>query len=147
MNNLISPQARTLMSEGRMHHYRFKVVGHGDLPQEGYSNEWWTAILKSQESIPPEARPAIEIVRKTGVPIKGVYIRHEAPRLLPAPKVAPKPIHIPQTRELPVKRFLGLYMGFLTIFALSILIDPVVCVVTQDGTHVEVAKWFDYIFQ
>ena len=124
---------------------RFKVVGYGDLPEEGYRDEWWTEILKTESTIPPEGLPAINVLKKAGIPIKGMYLMHEAPKLLPAPTPEKKelPDIMPAVRGiLAIAAFAGAILGILFVAALRI--DPVLVCVLSDGTHLECAKWYDF---
>ena len=147
MNNLLSPQARLAMSEGRMHHMRFNVVGQGDLPEENYRDGWWTEILKSDSIIPSEGLPAVKVLKDAGIPIRGMYLQHEAPRLL----MTPKPLEKIKT-EFPTQTVVGAVLGLLVIvgtvlawIVVAVLqADPKLIVVLDDGTHLEVATWYDF---
>jgi hypothetical protein len=129
---------------------RFRVVGYGDLPEEKYKDGWWTEILKSDSIIPPVALPAVKVLKDAKIPITGMYLRHEAPKLL----MAPKPLEKPKT-EFPTKTVVGAVgavLGLLAIagtilvwmFILVAQADPQLIVVLPDGTHLEVATWLDF---
>src|SRR6266480_1202895 len=64
-----------------------RVVGQVDVPLEPfYLDEWWYSLLSAESTIPAEGVRRIEALKKGGVPVECLMIRHETPRLLTAPK-------------------------------------------------------------
>ena len=86
---------------------------------------------------------------KSGVRIKGFVIAHEAPRLLTAP--APKKNDfknnqtgaiVPDTSEFFGTLIQGL-LFFITLIFQAALLDPALIVVLEDGTWLEVMRWYE----
>src|SRR5687768_9009689 len=75
------------LSVARKNGMTMRVVGQGDVPLEPfYLDEWWYSLISAESTIPAEGVRRIETLLKGGVPIECLMIRHEAPRLLTAPK-------------------------------------------------------------
>lgn len=131
-----------------------QVVGQGDVPLEPfYLDEWWYSLVTEESTIPSEGVRRIEALVKGGVPIQSLMIRHEAPRLLTAPKdenVAEKkepeadvhfdPVPLLETIVGVLGAILAVF-GF--IFIMAIRLDPAVIAVLPDGTWIEVVTWYD----
>lgn len=138
---LITNQARKSILIGRQNHWRFKVVGSGDLPEvPTYKENWWF----EPTTTPDMGRERIEALRASGVQIKGILIAHEAPKLLPAPKAEPKPEPKQDFKISPiVSQITEFLLAFLLLFVQVILIDPALIVVLDDGTWLEVMTWYE----
>lgn len=97
MKNVIySPYAAKAIAEGRKRHMRFRVRGQGEIPLDPfYEDEWWYEILKSETIIPLNVKGRVDVLKEAGIPIKGLVIAHEAPRLLKAPQVEKEPFEEP----------------------------------------------------
>ena len=90
---------------------------------------------------------------KGGVSIDGLMIRHEAPRLLTAPKEEKrvekeKPDAIPTFNAFPVlAAILGVLGAVLAVFGYifitAVQLDPAIIAVLPDGTWLEVLTWYD----
>ena len=134
-----------------------RVVGQGDVPLEPfYLDEWWYSLVSAESTIPAEAVRRIDALVKGGVRIECLMIRHEAPRLLTAPKEEKqekkeKPVSIPTSNALPVLKavvavvgaFLAVF-GYVVITLLSALpLDPAIVAVLPDGTWIEVVSWYE----
>src|SRR5215208_6570966 len=82
-----SRYATEALTVARNNGMTMKVVGQGDVPLEPfYLDEWWYSLVTPESTIPAEGVRRIEALIKGGVPIEWLMIRHEAPRLLTAPK-------------------------------------------------------------
>ena len=145
---IISQQARQAILAGRRIHQRFKVVGHGDLPEEPfYKDEWWFETI---QTMPDKGKACLEELQRAKVHIKGMVIAHEAPRLLTAPKATPKKedFEVPANPILPaVEVVASVFVTILlVVFGLAfraVLLDPALIVVLEDGTWLEVMTWYE----
>ncbi|MBL8049618.1 MAG: hypothetical protein JNM46_00210 [Anaerolineales bacterium] len=143
---IISYEARRAIQVGYKNHWRFRVVGQGEVPvQPFYKDEW----VFEPVNVPQVAQDRIETLKRFGFSFKGFVIAHEAPRLLPAP--APKKQDFKNNQTvgiLPdVEALLGnLLKGllfFLTFIFQVALLDPALIVVLEDGTWLEVMTWYE----
>ena len=131
-----------------------RVVGQGDVPLEPfYLDEWWYSRVSAESTIPAEGVRRIDALVKGGVPIECLMIRHEAPRLLTAPKEEKKPekskaVTNPSFSVLPllgvILAVLGaIVMVFGYVFITAIQLDPAIIAVLPDGTWLEVLTWYE----
>ena len=136
-----------------------KVVGQGDVPLEPfYGDEWWFEPVTPESTIPPEGLRRLDALIKGGVPIKGLVIAHEAPRLLSAPPKAPetdlqgrkkaKTGEALQIDWLGVLGVLGavltsIFLVFGYVFTTAISLDPALIVVLEDDTWLEAMTWYE----
>src|SRR5688500_7783842 len=103
-----SRYATEALSVARSKGMTMRVVGQGDVPLEPfYPDEWWYSRLTAESTIPAEGVRRLEALVKGGVSIDCLMIRHEAPRLLTAPKEEKrvekeKPDAIPTFNTFPV---------------------------------------------
>lgn len=131
-----------------------KVVGWGVPPLESYyQNGWKLEILKPQEesTIPSEVKTRLKLLRDGGVGFSQVLIAHELPKPIKRLEI-PKEVIQAASDILPV---LGAILGGLVsllglgvmvvgrVLLFLIALDPVVIVVLDDGTWLEIAKWYD----
>ncbi len=140
-NNLISPLQRLAMMEGERKHMIFKPV-----TLENYRRDW---VYEQVNSIPTQAKRPLEILQRANFEIKAVYVAHEAPKNLPAPKEEPK-AEVRQDIEIgPIVSGLAQVAMVLTglvgilfyvLFQL-VLLDPAVIVELSDGSLLEVTNW------
>ena len=153
MNTIISPEAKRAIDLAYKEHWRFRVIGQGEIPQEpSYKDQWWFQPITE----PEKGRDRIAALRRAGVPIKGLVIAHEAPRLLSAPKEpdfktsSSIPASNKTTSDLvntaAGELAGGLAVGLVLVLSLvfeAILIDPALIVVLEDGTWLEVLTWYE----
>jgi len=151
MSTLIvrSEQAAKLVTLGRKHHHRYKVLDkQGVITEPLYENEWlYVPLAMETRYIPHEAIVRLEQAEKSGIPIAGTVVGHEAPRLL----TAPRKIHIDFNAKPLLAFATTLLAGFfaaarvvLAVFGLlfvTILQDPCLIVILSDGTWVSLCEW------
>jgi hypothetical protein len=143
MEQLLSPSALRALKVGQDNHWRFRIVGQGDVPREPvYRDEWW---FKALREVPESAVGRLLALRRAGLKFKGVVIAHEAPRQLTAP-VEPKE-DFKNTNILPALQDAGAVLGQIFLFMGSLMVaamvDPALIVVLDDGTWVEVMTWYE----
>jgi len=146
MNTLISYEARKAVQVGYKNHWRFRVVGQGEVPKESfYRDEWVYEPIKA----PQVAQDRIQTLKQSGIRFKGFVIAHEAPRLLSAPapkkqdfKNNPTKEILPDVEALFGNLINGLLFFFTLIFQVALL-DPALIVVLEDGTWLEVMTWYE----
>ena len=130
-----------------------RVVGQGDVPLEPfYLDEWWYSLLSAESTIPAEGVRRIDVLVKGGVPIECLMIRHEAPRLLTAPKEEKRGAKEKTATDVSFDPFplLKVILGVLGavvavfgyIFVMTIHLDPAIIAVLPDGTWLEVVTWY-----
>jgi hypothetical protein len=131
-----------------------RVVGQGDVPLEPfYLDEWWYSRVSAESTIPAEGVRRIEALVQGGVPIKSLMIRHEAPRLLTAPKEEKQgqkeKLNANVTFDvLPLLEAIVAILGvvlavFGFLFVMAIRLDPAIIAVLPDGTWLEVMTWYE----
>jgi hypothetical protein len=143
---LVSQEAYRAVRIGYENHWRFRVVGHGDVPQESFYRDEW--VFEPVDA-PQMAQDRLDALQRSGIRFKGFVIAHEAPRLLAAP--APKKHDfknnqtgaiLPDNSEL----FAGMVQGVLFLISLifqAALLDPALIVILEDGTWLEVMTWYE----
>jgi hypothetical protein len=149
MNTIISSEAKRAIDLAYKEHWRFRVVGHGELPKEpSYKDQWW--FIPTAD--PEHGKDRIDVLRRAGVRFKGIVVAHEAPRMLVAPKepdfkINPSP-SIPATNKSTGDLASGLAMGLVLLISVvfqALLLDPALIVVLEDGTWLEVTTWYEPI--
>ena len=149
-----SRYATEALSIARENGMTMRVIGQGDVPLEPfYMDEWWYSLVSAESTIPAEGLRRIEALVKGGVPIESLMIRHEAPRLLTAPKEQKQekkeePVSLSSFDLLPVLKAITAVLGavlavFGYIFITTIQLDPALIAVLPDGTWVEVVTWYE----
>jgi hypothetical protein len=149
-----SRYATEALSVARSNGMTMRVVGQGDVPLEPfYLDEWWYSRLTAESTIPAEGVRRIQALVKEGVPIDCLMIRHEAPRLLTAPKEEKQAVKEKDDADvtfsaLPVlQAILGVLGAVLAVFGfifiMAIRLDPAILVVLPDGTWLEVVTWYE----
>src|SRR5258706_11827445 len=150
--NTITKYARNAQDVLRKTGRSSRVVGYGNPPlkpyyQDGYRLE----ILESESTTPSEVKERVNILRKSGVRFSHVLIAHEQPKPLKKFEI-PKEVIDAARNILPV---LGAVLWALAsvvgavlivmgrIFLFCLTLDPVVIVVLDDGTWLEIAKWYN----
>jgi hypothetical protein len=144
----ISDDAKYALAVGRENHYWFRVLGTmGVIPQPVYKDEWWYLPYEPDINIPEKALKRAEIL-KSEIPIKQMIVAHEAPLLLCAP--APKKKELPEIGSVVGIAFKTAGVVLLAMFSLvglfftsAVAVDPALIVVLEDGTWVEVMRWYE----
>jgi hypothetical protein len=140
MKQIITQEARRAVMIGRKNHYRFQVIEKG--------REW---VYEETDS-PQVGLDRIKVLKEAEVPIKRYWIGHEAPRLLPAPKAEPKPQPKPAPDRdfkntpqiLPDSNVIADFLiMFFAMFFRILLLDPALIVELEDGSLIEVMRWYD----
>lgn len=142
MNSLISPDAKVVLQALRRNHLRGTMVETVD------RNGW---ITERVTQAPVKAAEAFETVMMTNVAIRAIYVIHEAPKVLCAPKVEPKPK--PKKSDFKTESILpglGTFLGVLALiaqglagmFVAAIFVDPALIVELEDGSIIEVLRWY-----
>lgn len=149
----VSETAKQTIQVGRAHRWWWRVAELREYPLAPRYRDGWWFVPSDPASLPGFARQRVEAIRNAGIPIQGVVVAHEAPRLLPAPKnprtpkpVVPRPILRKALAAAAALSVLLLYAtGLSLVFGLTLLLDPVVYVVLNDGngrsTWIEVVRW------
>jgi len=130
-----------------------RVVGYGDLPEFHYQDGWRLQVLKSDEesTIPTEVKTRLSLLQKNGVWFSHILIAHELPKPVKRLDI-PKEVIQVASDALPVLgsilgalvSLLGLLvMGVGRVLLFLMTVDPVVIVVLEDKTWLEVAAWYD----
>jgi len=138
-------------------HWGFRLKDGGEMIQNPeYREGWWYLPVKGDEEIiPAKAKERIEALKRADIPIEGLVLGHEAPKLLSAPtkEIDFKPIQVPwetvsKAGEIAVK-IVGTAIVMMAYVAGAILtmgfllLDPALYVVLPDGTWVEVLSWYE----
>ncbi|SRR6266487_1112514 len=138
MNNLISPLQRQALIEGEKRHYAFRPV-YELYYQEGWVNERVTEA-------PVIASERIKTLEAAGIKVCEIYVFHEAPKVLPAPKVDPVKNDVKVSNPSIPNPALNLIPEILGIVAMVffqvILLDPACVVKLEDGSFVELIRWY-----
>src|SRR5919109_489881 len=134
-----SRYATEALSVARKNGMTMRVVGQGDVPLESfYLDEWWYSLVSAESTIPAEGVRRIQTLIKGGVAIDCLMIRHEAPRLLTAPKEEKqekkqKAVFMPTFNALPllgaIVGALGAIFavfGYILVMALTVPLDPAI---------------------
>ena len=150
-----SRSATEALSIARKNGMTMRVLGKGDVPLVSYyQDEWWFEPVTPESTIPPEGLRRIQVLTRAKVPIKGLVIAHEAPRLLPAPQIEPsehQSVRRQSTMEFDLESILAVlsavcgafFMLFGIAFVVALRLDPVLIAVLSDDTWIEVMTWYD----
>lgn len=146
MNSLITPLQRQALLIGKRHHYSFRAVH--DLT---YRKGW---VGEQVGEAPEIAQERIADLESGGLRVCEIYVFHEAPRVLPAPKDEPKPqprqdfknTNSPSISSDGLTVIAGAFVFFVgmmvrALFMSFTLIDPACVVRLEDGSLVEVIRW------
>ncbi|MBI5954471.1 MAG: hypothetical protein HY865_22670 [Chloroflexi bacterium] len=136
MNTQITRDAQKAVQVGFENHWRFRVVSESD-----YKDQW---ITERVTEAPVMVQDRVLALKRSGIRIKEFVIAHEAPRLLSAPKVfkTTTPDILPATKTI-LETLVKGFIFFLTIVLQAAVLDPAVIVVLEDGTEIEVMKWYE----
>ena len=133
MNTIVpSHLARKAVAVGFKNHWRFRVVS-----EASYKKDWRT---ETTLEAPRTALKRLEALKSAGIPFGSFIVAHEAPRLLTAPTHIPVRENSPQTAVFPIIAILVFVFSF---FFQAVLLDPVLIVVLEDGTWLEVMTWYE----
>jgi hypothetical protein len=149
-----SRYATEALTVARRNGMTMRVVGQGDVPLEPfYRDEWWYSRVSAESTLPAKAVKRIETLVKEGIEIKGLVIRHEAPRLLTTPKEEKQvkrkrpDAYVPFDALPLLATILGALGAVLAvfgyIFVMAIQLDPALIAVLPDGTWLEVVTWYE----
>ena len=150
-----SEQAKLAVEIGRKNRKTFRPLeGRGLLTEAVYNDGWWYEPADQYKGvIPQEALARVELIQRS-IPIKGLIVAHEAPPLLPTPKVDRDVKRQKAEVEAGLIAIIGVVIGaiaavvgmivaFPILIVTAILIDPALIVVCEDGTWVEICAWDD----
>ena len=156
---IVSQSVMEVMTLSRENHWHVKVVdGTGMIDSPEYWDGWVCEPTNlSDSTIPAAALGRVNQILIKNIPIKGFILAHEAPPMLPAPQVKPKPLI--RWEEIPwddIATGMVTALGYgvmavgavavsalvLPLIAVGVLLDPALIVVLDDGTRVEVASWW-----
>lgn len=140
MDTMISPLQRKALAVGAAKHYQFKAVQTLD-----YRDGW---VMEEVAKAPQIVSKRLKTLETANITIRKIYVAHEAPKLLNAPKEEPVKKDFKITPILPDLGWLftlvaGVAAVFVALFVRAILIDPACVVELSDGSLVEVMSWFD----
>ena len=142
---IISDQARKAIHIGYDNHWRFRVVGKGEIPKGPiYKDEWVLVPVIAPEM----GKERLNALQASGIRFKGFVIAHEAPRLLSTPASIPKKANFTSDSILPDAGTLvsHLVAGLIFCFSLlfqAVLLDPALIVILEDETWLEVMTWYE----
>ncbi len=139
---IMSKHARSALQVGFKNHWRFRILGQGEVPAEPvYRGEWW---FSPASKVPQAALGRVRALKRSNIPIKGYVLAHEAPKALQAPKIETSPVTPPSQQSTAAANFLleGLLLMVGVIFQ-AMLVDPAFIVVLEDGTWLEVCTWYE----
>jgi hypothetical protein len=135
---LITPLQQKALWVSDRHHYSFKPVSDLD-----YRRGW---VGEQVSQAPVIASDRIKTLEAAEMKVCEIYVFHEAPKVLPAPKTEP----VRQTQKNDFKTtssipdltpiFGVLILMFQMIFQV-ILLDPCCVVRLEDGSLIEVVSW------
>ena len=132
-----------------------RVVGWGDPPATPYHENGWkleVLRLESESTIPTEVMTRLNILRGSGVQVRQILIAHEDPKIQPKALKIPKEVIDAAFQVLPILgsilSALASVLGALVmvtgqVVLFFLMLDPVVIVVLEDKTWLEIAKWYD----
>lgn len=154
----VSAQAKQTLEVAEKNHWWFRVWGVGEIEEPVYTGHWWL-IPTDDSSVPSIARKRIDAIKSAGIPVKEILVAHEAPKELCAPQPQPAIKNIPATKETDKNmqqhintalEVMGAILwgvlkatGVLILLGLSAIVDPAVIVVLEDGTQIEVVRWYE----
>jgi hypothetical protein len=143
---LISYDARRAIQVGYENHWRFRVVGQGQMPEEAYYSDEW--VYEPAET-PQMAHDRLDALKRSGIHMKGFVIAHEAPRLLATPtskkhilKNNQDEAIVPDAGKI-LDSFVQGFLFFVAIVFQAALLDPALIVILEDGTWLEVMTWYE----
>ncbi len=136
MDTMISPLQLKALQAGEKVHHRFEAVQTLD-----YREGW---VMEEVTKAPVIVSKRLKTLETNGIKVRRIYIAHEAPKLLNAPKEEPVKQDSKITPILPelTTLLVGVAAVFVALFVRAILIDPACVVELEDGSLVEVMSWY-----
>jgi hypothetical protein len=151
-----------LVSLAEQRRWPFQVLGQAPMPEAPVRLGDWLLVPAQYDTspIPERAMDRIQAIFTAGIRPQGFVLVHEAPKLLQAPvepKVRPQvqPAPAPVTPRSPDRggdfagaleaglTALGSLLFFLPyLFVAAVVVDPILCVVSQEGYWIEVDRWW-----
>ncbi len=134
---ILSKQAQAALQVGFKNHWRFRILGSGDVPASPvYKDSWWLTLA---EEIPDDGERRISAIRRAGIPVKAIVMAHEAPKALTA---TPEPQKMSVAQNDANDMLAGILWA-VALFFQAALVDPALIVVLEDGTWLEVMTWLE----
>lgn len=145
------------------HHWGIRNLGKGEVLKETVFQDGWWYEPMGESTMHPLAAQRMEVIKQSGVSYQGFIVAHETTFLLNAPakqevktdwgalaKTVGKPALVVVGGVVVALAVVGLLMAVLPMFAVLLVflvpmsgVDPALIVVLQDGTMVEVARWYN----
>lgn len=146
MHTLISSDARKAVQVGYENHWRFRVVGQGNVPEKSFYKDEWVFV---PVAAPTMAQDRLDTLKRSGIRFKGFVVAHEAPRLLTAP--APKKHDFKNSQTETILPDASIFFGkllqglffFIGLLFQVALLDPALIVILEDGSWLEVMTWYE----
>ncbi|MFC1879101.1 hypothetical protein ACFLZW_04240 [Chloroflexota bacterium] len=147
----LTKETKQVVALAKNNHWGFRVLGYGDvITSPVYHNQWWFVPAEQDDStIPGRATNRVQAILDAGHKIQGVIVAHEAPKLLQDSRQANMDIltgqHVKDAVGVLVRvvTTAATFFGYLFAFGLLALVDPALIVVLEDGTWVEVMRWYE----
>jgi hypothetical protein len=149
MNKLLTPLQRQAILAGRSAHYRFR-------PVETVARPGW--VGETVSVAPPEAIRPLAALKTANIPVKTIYVLHEAPKLLTAPveekpkvktqsdfktgSIVPDSNSLAEGLQAVAQVFVAIITMLGYLFVAVISVDPACVVELSDGSLVEVTSWY-----
>jgi hypothetical protein len=154
---IYSEAAQEIIEIGRKHHYRFRVIGSGLVPEKPfYQGAWWFETVLE----PPAGKNILDLLNRYGVAYKGIVVAHEV-SLVEVPdvkekektdfKIAAPSIPATQISESAMNNVMTAvaagvvaFVGLLGLLLVELVLhDPAVIVVLEDDTWLEIANYYE----
>lgn len=114
-----------------------------------FKNGWWLEPL-GESTMPAVATQRAQAVINAGVPVKGFIVAHQTTNLLKGKVQEAKKVEVSETawKALGVLGAVAwvaaqIVLGVLALLVQVALVDPALIVVLEDGTAVEIARWYE----
>lgn len=149
-----------LFTFGERQGWHVRVLGKAPMIKEHIHLQDWLMVPAHQDdtTLPPRAMQRVQRLYASGIPIQGLVLVHEAPKLLadPGPEASAKEDLKPSVPTVgsnnslfSVFASLGSIMAvFGTVFlsmlgmaAGALVLDPILIAVTEDNTWIEIDRW------
>ena len=152
-----STEVMQILDLAEKNHWGIRLKEFEEMPERPvYRQGWWyLPVMGDDEIIPEKAKERVEAIRRLNIPITGLVLGHEAPRLLPVPKPGEKPKEISDKEVKEAQAINAEILGSVIYLTLSlaavafemifelILIDPALYVMLPDGCAIEVLSWLE----
>ena len=146
--------AQQAIQLGRARRWWWRVAGVRPYPLAPvYRDGFWLVPTSDVSALPKMARERIAAIRAAQIPVRGIVVAHEATRRLPGARPRPSK-GARRTIQSAALAALGLALaalayasGLTLLLGLTLLVDPVVYVVLDDGEEqqswIEVVRWYE----